>query len=163
MDHDLGAEDGARMDARSRAVVQWTLVVVVVVGLAIDAYVHFDLADAFKNNKTSTLSEADMFRAEATVAIVAAAALLLRPRRYTAAFAFVVAGAGFVAVVVTRYVDVGVIGPFPDTYDPFWEPTGKWLSAIGEAAAALAALGLFAILQTGRRAAPSPRTPASAG
>jgi hypothetical protein len=135
--------------------IQWVLIGVVVAGLAIDAYVHFDLADAFKNNKTSTLSEADMFRAEAVVSVLAALALLLRPRRYTAAIAFVVAAAGFVAVVVTRYYDVGAIGPFPDTYDPFWEPTGKWVSAIGEGVAALAALALFVTLHVGARRAGS--------
>jgi hypothetical protein len=132
----------------STRVTQWVLIVVVVVGLGIDAYVHFDLAHAFDNEKTSTLSVGDLFRGEASVAIVAALALLLRPRRYTAAFAAVVAGAGFVAVVVTRYVNIGAFGPFPNTYDPFWEPTGKWLSAIGEGVAAVAALVLFVLMQT---------------
>jgi hypothetical protein len=123
---------------------RWALIVIVVVGLAIDAYVHFDLAHAFDNEKTSTLSVGDLFRGEATVAIIAALALLLRPRWYTAAFAAVVAGAGFVAVLVTRYVNIGAFGPFPNTYDPYWQPTGKWLSAIAEGVAALAALALFA-------------------
>src|ERR1700709_1403775 len=118
------------MIARGRVGLQWALIVVVVVGLAIDAYVHFDLAANFDGEKTSTLSVGDMFRGEASVAIVAALALLLRPRRWSAAFAFIVAGAGFVAVVVTRYVNIGSIGPIPNTYDPYWEPTGKWLSAL---------------------------------
>jgi len=122
------------------------LTALVVAGLAVDAYVHFDLASAFKNNKTATLSEADMFRAEATVAILAAVALLLRPRRSTAAFAFLVAGAGLVAVLVTRYVEFGAIGPIPKLYDPYWQPTGKWLSAVAEAVATLAALALTALL-----------------
>ncbi|HST50271.1 hypothetical protein [Jatrophihabitans sp.] len=133
------------MTNRSRGTII-ALTVLVVVGLAVDAYVHFDLASAFKNNKTSTLSEADMFRAEATVAIIAALALLLRPRRYTAAFAFLVAAAGLVAVLVTRYVEFGAIGPIPKLYDPYWEPTGKWLSAIAEGVAAVAALALTALL-----------------
>jgi hypothetical protein len=122
---------------------QWALIVVVVVGLALDAYVHLHLAHAFKNVKTSTLSEADLFRAEAVVALIAAVALLLRPRRSTAAFAFLVAAAGTVAVLVYRYVNVGKFGPIPNMYDPFWAPKEKTISAIAEAAAALAALALF--------------------
>jgi hypothetical protein len=133
------------MRNRSRGAVI-TLTVLVVAGLAVDAYVHFDLASAFAHNRTSTLSEADLFRAEAIAAVVAAVALLLRPRRYTAAFAFLVAAAGLVAVLVTRYVDIGAIGPIPNLYDPYWEPTGKWLSALAEAVASVAALALAALL-----------------
>jgi hypothetical protein len=136
------------MSARSWSPIQVTLIVVVVAGLGVDAFVHFDLASAFKNVKTSTLSEADLFRAEAIGAIVAAAALLLRPRWYTAAFAFLVAAGGTVAVVLYRYVDVGAFGPFPDMYDPFWAPAEKNLSAVAEGVAALAALALFVIFQT---------------
>jgi hypothetical protein len=131
------------MNGRNGPAVRTALIVVVVVGLAVDAYVHFHLASAFKNNKTSTLSEADLFRAEAVAAIIAAVALLLRPRRYTAAFAFLVAASGVVAVLVYRYVDVGAIGPLPNMYDPYWEPVEKALSAVAEAAAALAALALL--------------------
>ncbi|UQX89304.1 hypothetical protein M6D93_04690 [Jatrophihabitans telluris] len=131
------------MSPRKALTIQACLTAVVVVGLAIDAFVHYDLASAFKNNKTSVLSEADLFRAEATVAIVAAAALLARPRRYTAAFAFLVAAAGTAAVLVYRYVDIGAFGPIPKMYDPYWAPTGKTLSAVGEALAALAALALL--------------------
>jgi hypothetical protein len=132
------------------------LVVIVVVGLAVDAYVHLHLASAFKNNKTSTLSEADLFRAEAIAAIVAALALLLRPRRVTAALAFLVAAAGTVAVVVYRYVDVGSFGPFPNMYDPYWAPAEKTLSAVAEAVAALAALALLGMLTSRPRGAATP-------
>jgi hypothetical protein len=123
----------------------------VVVGLAIDAYVHYHLASAFRHNKTSVLSEPELFRAEATVAVIAALALLLRPRRYTAALAFLVAAAGTVAVVLYRYVNVGKIGPVPNMYDPFWAPREKNLSAIAEAVAALAALVLLTQFQARTR------------
>jgi hypothetical protein len=136
----------APMNARGWVTIRTALIAVVVVGLAIDAFVHFDLASAFKHVKTSTLSEADMFRAEATVAVLAAVALLVRPNRFTAAFAFLVAAAGAVAVVLTRYVNIGKIGPIPNVYDPYWAPTGKWLSAVAEVVAALAALALFVML-----------------
>ena len=141
------------MIARRWLAIQWALTVIVVAGLAVDAFVHFDLASAFKNVKSSTLSQADLFRAEATAAVVAAVALLVRPRRYTAAFAFLVAAAGTVAVVLYRYVDVGAFGPVPDMYDPFWAPAEKTLSAIAEAAAAIAALWLFVLFHQQRRTA----------
>lgn len=144
------------MNVRNQSALQRTLSAIVVVGLAIDAIVHFDLASAYANVKTSTLSQADLFRVEAGAAILAAVAILVRPRRYTAAFAFAVAAAGFAAVVVYRYVDVGAFGPVPDMYDPYWLPTGKWLSAVAEAAAAAAAFSQFVIFhQHGRAVAPA--------
>ena len=110
------------MNSRSASTTQVALIVIVVAGMAVDAFVHFDLASAFKNVKTSTLSEADMFRAEASVAVIAAVAVLVRPRRYTAAFAFLVAAAGFVAVIVTRYVNIGALGPIPERVRPLLGP-----------------------------------------
>lgn len=139
------------MGTRGRLAIRAALTVIVVAGLVVDAYVHLDLASAFKNVKSSTLSEADLFRAEAVAAALAAAAVLVRPRRYTAAFAFLVAVAGTVAVLLYRYVDVGAFGPFPDMYDPFWAPAKKTLSAVAEAAAALAALVLLVILHVQAR------------
>ncbi len=131
------------MSVGRRPVAEVILIGVAVVGLAIDAYVHLDLASAFEQVKTSTLSQADLFRVEAAAAIVAAVGLLIRPRRYTAGFAFLVAAAATIAVVLYRYVDVGAFGPVPNMYDPYWQPTGKWLSAIAEVAAAIAAAALF--------------------
>jgi glucan phosphoethanolaminetransferase (alkaline phosphatase superfamily) len=146
------------MDARRLTTVRWVLVAVVVVGLAVDAIVHFDLASAFPHNKTSVLSEEDLFRAEGVVSILAALAVLLRPRRYTAAFAVLVGASAFAAAVVYRYVNVGKIGPVPNMYDPYWAPSGKVLSVIGEAAAALAAAALFLILHANsNRRVSSPR------
>jgi len=131
------------MTVRGQTALQAVLTAVVVAGLVVDAYVHFNLASAFEQVKTDTLSQADLFRLDATVALVAAVALLVRPRRYTAAFAFLVAAAGTVAVLLYRYVDVGTIGPIPNMYDPYWVPAKKAISAVAEGAAALAALGLF--------------------
>ena len=141
------------MNIRGRSATEIALIVIAVLGLAIQAFVHFDLASAFAGNKTSTLSESDLFRAEAVAAVIAAVALLVRPRRYTAAFAFLVAAAGTAAVVVYRYVNVGKFGPIPNMYDPYWAPFEKNLSVVGEAAATVAALALFVVL--GRRDAAS--------
>jgi hypothetical protein len=136
-----------RLNARNPSALELGLVAVIVVGLGIDAWVHLDLASAFKDVKTSVMSQADIFRVDAVFAILAALAVVLRRRRYTAAFAFLVAAAGTVAVVLYRYVNVGKIGPIPNMYDPYWAPAGKWLSALGEAAAAIAAATLFVVLQ----------------
>ena len=149
------------VSVRNSSATQWALIAVVVVGLAIDAFVHFDLASAFAGVKTSTLSQADLFRVEAVAAIVAAVALLVRPRRYTVAFAFLVALAGTVAVVLYRYVDVGKIGPIPDMYDPFWAPAEKTLSLIGEAAATVAGLWLLVRFHTQAREQNAPAGSAS--
>ena len=130
---------------------QTVLMIIVVVGLAIDAYVHYHLASAFRHNKTSVLSETDLFRAEATVAVIAGLALLLRPNRYTAGFAFLVAAAGTAAVLVYRYVNIKAIGPIPAMYDPFWAPAEKNLSAIAEAVAAVAAAILVVHFQARTR------------
>jgi hypothetical protein len=145
------------MNARSRLALQVALTAVVVAGLAVDAYVHLHLASAFKQNRTSTLSQADLFHVEAALAVIAAIALLVRPRRYTAAFAFLVAAGGTAAVVLYRYVDVGAFGPIPNMYDPYWAPFEKTLSVWAEALAALAALALFVMfhLRARREAAPA--------
>jgi hypothetical protein len=143
------------MNVRGRNTAQVALIAIVVLGLAIDAFVHFDLAGAFAGNKTSTLSEADIFRADSTVAIIAALALLLRPRWYTAAFAGLVAAAGTAAVITFRYVNLGKIGPIPNMYDPYWAPFEKNLSVIGEAAATLAAIVLVVVLRREPRTEPA--------
>ena len=135
---------------------QVALTAIVVTGLAVDAFVHFHLASAFPHNKTSTLSEADLFHLEAIAAVIAGAVLLVRPRRYSAAFAFLVAAAGTAAVVVYRYVDVGAFGPIPNMYDPYWAPPEKTLSAVAEGLAALAALALLRMFHRRTRSAPAP-------
>jgi glucan phosphoethanolaminetransferase (alkaline phosphatase superfamily) len=133
-----------------RTPLQWTLILLAVVGLVVDAIVHFDLASAFADVKTSTISQADLFRIEAVAALVVAAALLVFPRRSTALAVFVVAASAAVAVVVYRYVDVGRIGPVPNMYDPYWQPVGKWLSAVAEVVAAGASAALAGVLTPAR-------------
>ena len=146
------------LSMRGRSAVRLCLALIAAAGLAIQAYVHFDLASAYDGVKSSVLSQGDLFRAEAAVAIVAAAAVLLRPRRYTAAFAFVVAAAGTAAVLVYQYVNIGAFGPIPNMYDPIWFPK-KTLSVWAEGIAAVAALALFAMLhaETRRTSTEHPR------
>jgi hypothetical protein len=130
------------MSARSWLAIRAAFTLIVLAGLAVDAFVHFDLASAYAGVKSSTLSQADLFRAEGAVAVIAAVALLARPRRHTAALAFLVSAGGVAAVLLYRYNDVGAFGPFPNMYEPLWY-TEKTLSAWAEGVAALAALALL--------------------
>ena len=127
--------------AQSRRTVRIVLTVIVVVGLAIDAYVHFDLAKAYSGVKTPQLNQGELFRAEAVVSILAALLLIFHPRRWTAVVAAVVAGAGLAAVLSYGYIHIPRIGPIPAMYDSAWY-TEKVISAIGEGAAFVAALAL---------------------
>jgi len=52
-----------------------------------------------------------------------------------------IAAGGVGAVLLYAYIDVGGFGPLPNMYEPIWYPE-KTISAVAEAVAALAALGL---------------------
>jgi hypothetical protein len=114
--------------------------IVAAAGFAVDAYVHFDLAPTYDAIRTSTLSQGDLFRAEGVAAILAALAVLVRPRRYTAAFAFVVAASALAAVLVYRYRDLGSFGPIPSMYEPVWyaeKTQAAWAETAASAASAV--------------------------
>ena len=134
-----------------RSWVEWVLVAVVVVGLAIGAYVHLHLAGGYALVRTRFVSQATLFRIEGAVAIVAAVLLIVWRSWIPAAIAFVVAAGGAGAVVLYEVVDPGRLGPFPDMYEPVWYAEKTW-SVDAEAVAALAALALL-VLRLRRRAA----------
>ncbi len=117
-------------------------------GLAVDAYVHTDLAGQFDTG--GTLSETRLFLIQAALAAAAALGLVVRGRRLEAAFGFLVAAAALGAVLLYRYVNVGKIGPLPNMYDPAWY-TEKTISLIAEAVAVLACAGLLALRQREHR------------
>ncbi len=121
----------------------------VAVGLAIDAYVHFDLASQY-DSAAVRISQGALFRVEAIAAVVAAVLVLAFRRWITDLLAFLVAIGGFVAVVLYRYVDVGAFGPFANMYEPSWYGK-KTLSAVAELVAALAALPLVLLPQRKRQ------------
>jgi hypothetical protein len=123
--------------------VLWTLLrIVVIAGLAYDVYAHWHLAPNFDgregNGKPVSISQGELFRVEAVLALAALVLVSVVHRRWTALLAFVVAVGGVAAVLVYRYVDVGAVGPLPNMYDPLWYAEKTW-SAIAEGAAALAA------------------------
>ena len=122
-----------------------TLIGVVVIGLAADAYVHLALANDYDLVKSPTLTQGDLFRAESSLAILAGLLLLIWPRVWSTVIAFLVSAGGFVLVLVYQFVDVGKIGFLPDMYDPTMSGQ-KALSIVGEGIAAIAAVLLFVAL-----------------
>jgi hypothetical protein len=131
-------------------IASWTLRVGTAAALGVDAVVHWQNAPAYDAVK-ATLSQGELFRAEAVLAVAVGLLVLIRPRRSSWVAALLVAGSALGAVLLYRYVDVGSLGPLPDMYENTWQVPGKLLSAYAEGAAVvLAALGLL----THRGAAP---------
>jgi hypothetical protein len=120
-----------------RSVGEFLARVVVAVGLAYDAYAHLDLAGNFDAN-VAVISQGMLFRVEAALAALAALLVIITRWWVVVIFAMLVAGSALGAVLLYRYVDLGVLGPLPDMYEPDWYPE-KTISAIAEAAAVLAA------------------------
>jgi hypothetical protein len=119
------------------------------VGLGVDAYVHWHLAanfDTLVGTGTPHISQGQLFRLEAALALIAMVMVLLTRRRFAAAFAFVIAAGGLGALLLYGYFNIGGSGPFPDMYDPIWY-TGKTVSAVAEAVAAMGALALLFLPQ----------------
>lgn len=128
-------------------VLSYLLRLVVVACLAIDAYVHLDLAHNYDPIRAS-VSQGTLFRYEAAAAIVAGALLLITGRTFAWIIAFVVLAAGFAAVMTYQYVDIGAFGPFPEMYDPYWT-FEKALSVVAEGVgAALAGAMVLVRLRT---------------
>ncbi|GAC1381070.1 MAG: hypothetical protein NVSMB48_08330 [Marmoricola sp.] len=124
---------------------------VVAAGLAVDAYVHLHLASSYAMVRTSTVSQATLFRVEGGAAIVAAVLLLVRPHWLTAVLALLVSGGGVAAVLLYTETDPGRIGPLPDMYEPVWY-SDKTNSLIAEAVAAGVSLVLLGLaLRRSRR------------
>jgi hypothetical protein len=140
-----------------RLILSWLLRLFTCAALAVDAYVHADLAHRYDPNRLAILSQGDLFRIEAGVSGLAAFALLLTARHVVWMFAFAVAASALGAILVYRYTDIGSLGPFPDMYEPLWYPE-KTLAASFEAAATVAGLVGFALVSTAHRGRSSRRT-----
>jgi hypothetical protein len=124
---------------------RWLITLVTAAGLGVDAYVHWHLAPSF-DTLTGTasphISQGQLFRLEAVLALIAMLAVLTSRRRPVLWFAFLVAAGGLGALLLYGYVDVGGLGPLPDMYDPIWYPE-KTISAVAEGLAAVGALCLL--------------------
>ena len=103
----------------------WVLRIVTAAMLAVDAYVHADLAYRYDPNRAASLSQGTLFRLEAGVAAFAALAVLVVFWR-TAwalvawALALIVAASALGAVMIYSHYDIGTLGPLPNMYEPFW-------------------------------------------
>lgn len=139
---------GGRGGTDGRRVARWALRALAAAGLAVDAYVHVDLSGRYDIG--GTISQSTLFLIQASLAAVAALAIVLRGRRPEAAFGFVVAAAALGAVLLYRYVDVGPLGPLPNMYEPVWYAE-KTLSAFAEGVAVLACAALFIVGAPPRR------------
>jgi len=137
-------------------IASWTLRVGTAAALGVDAVVHWQNAPAYDAVK-ATLSQGELFRAEAVLAVAVGLLVLIRPRRSSWLAALLVGASALGAVLLYRYVDVGVLGPLPDMYESTWQVPGKLLSADAEGVAVvLAGLGLMAAVLA-RRSAPAHR------
>ncbi len=97
----------------------WLLRVVAAAALAVVAGVHLRLAPGYSLLGDS-VTQGDLFRAQAAVAAVVALALLFRASRVVWLAAAAVGLASLLAVVVTVYVAVPALGPLPRIFEPIW-------------------------------------------
>ena len=114
----------------------------VVLALAVDAFVHVRLAGGYQAASPGGIGTGTLFRLEAVAATLAALWVLWRGSRAAYGAAAIVALSAASAVVLYRYVNVPAFGPLPAMYEPVWY-FEKALSAVAEAAGGLAAAGAF--------------------
>jgi hypothetical protein len=115
--------------------------------LAIDAYVHFDDASLYDFGAGATITQGSLFRAQASLAVVVAVALLIRPHWIVWIVAILLSASAAGAVYLYTYVNVGRLGPLPNMYEPTWALPGKLASAVAETiATALSLIGLTVAL-----------------
>jgi hypothetical protein len=163
-----GSRARGRRARRSGLAVAYLLAAATAAALVVDAVVHLKDAAFYDANTGALLSQGQLFRIQAVVAIVAALAVLALPRKWPVwLFAALVAGSAAAAVVAYTYIDIGPIAGLPNMYEPSWGPPGKLLSAVVEGLGALLALaGLGWALamrrRAGRAAQEAPMTQASA-
>ena len=122
----------------------WALRLLTAAALAIDAYVHADLAPTYDAVGTH-ISQGALFRIEAGLSALAALLILVRAIRTVWALCALVLASGLAALLLYRDVDVGTLGPLPNMYEPAWFPE-KTAAAIAEAAGLLTALAGLLIL-----------------
>jgi hypothetical protein len=150
------APRGSGPKARRDTIAGYALRLATAAALVIDAVVHLRDAHFYDVSVGSfLLTQGQLFRIQAGVAIAAALLVLVWPRWPSWLFALLVAGSAAAAVVTYTYVNVGPVGSLlPNMYEPSWGPPGKVFSAYAEGAGALLALaGLAYALARARRAA----------
>ena len=110
-----------RGPARPRSLIaSWTLRVGTPAALGIDAAIHLQNASAY-DAVTATLSQGELFRIEAVLAVAVGLLVLLWPRRGSWVAAVLVGASALGAVLLYRYVDLGALGPLPNMYENTWQ------------------------------------------
>lgn len=123
---------------------------VVVLGLAVDAYVHLRLAPLMELAAPGGIGGGNLFRMQAAFAGLVALLLLVLPRWWTYGLAVVAALSALGPALLYHFVEVPAIGPIPSMHDPLWSRE-KVVSIVAEALAAGFALWGMA-LTSARRA-----------
>ncbi|KRF08303.1 hypothetical protein ASH00_00780 [Arthrobacter sp. Soil782] len=119
--------------------------VLIALGLAVDAYVHFILAPQYQQAYPDGMGGGTLFRIQAVAAILAGLYVLIRGSRLSYAIAALVALSAFAAVVLSVYIQLPQVGPIPAMYEPLWF-FEKTLSAVAEGiAGVLAVVGFFLV------------------
>lgn len=93
-------------------------------GLAIDTYVHLDLAASYDTN-TAAISQGALFRVEASAALAAAVLVLLVRGRLVALFAFLVAAGGVAGVARRSARGSPIAGAEPGLGIPYPDNGGR--------------------------------------
>jgi len=134
---------------------------IAVAGLSIDAYVHLDLASTYAETQ-APVNEGTLFRAEAVLALLTGLALIMSARRLPFVLGLAVSASALTLMLVSRYVELGPLGPFPELYDPVWFPEKLW-AAGGEAAAVIGSVAgiLFLSIRARPRCGTAPAVRAS--
>lgn len=107
--------------------------------LVTDAVIHAQLASRYNLNAEGGLSQGDLFRIEAGVAALAAVLILLTAHRAAWTLALGTAASALAAVLTSRYIDIGQLGPVPDMYEPYWY-SQKVVTTVAEAVGTVTAL-----------------------
>ena len=113
------------------------------------AAVHLHLAAGYAL-AGGQVTQGDLFRVQAAVAGAVALALVVRPTRTVWLATSAVGLASLLAVVVTAYVAVPAIGPFPRLFEPVWYAE-KVLAAAAAGTAFLAGLAGLGVVGRQRR------------
>ena len=116
---------------------------VAAVALAVSAYIHVGLASG-PLVADGQVTLAGLFTGQAVAAALAAVFVVVRGSRLAWVATAAVGLASLAVLVVTVYVMVPSIGPFPAVYSPIWYPekVGAAVAAAVAGAAALVALVL---------------------
>jgi hypothetical protein len=113
-------------------------------GLAVDAYVHANLAHIYAES-SGGINEGTLFRSQAVIAAIVAALVALMATRLVYLAALLIGSSAAILATVATYYQIGPFGPLPNLYDPIWYPE-KVVSVVAELVAALGALGALAVM-----------------